>query len=178
MGQYSEMITAAARRTRAFADKLIVGVKPEQAARKPRFESPGVAVVVDCNHPTWVFGHLSLYPNRMMTFCGLETTAVSPAAGWEDLFKAGTQCQDDPKGTIYPAWSEITAAYFKNTDLLLAAVPALDDKVLLREFPEPKYREFFPTIGTGLTFMMNNHVMMHFGQISTWRRCFGLPSAL
>ena len=29
-----------------------------------------------------------------------------------------------------------------------------------------------------LTFMLTSHFMLHMGQISTWRRCFGLPSAM
>ncbi len=35
----------------------------------------------------------------------------------------------------------------------------------------------FPTLGALANFLMNNHVMMHIGQVSTWRRAMGLPSA-
>ena len=35
----------------------------------------------------------------------------------------------------------------------------------------------FPLLGGRVLFMCNNHLMMHLGQISAWRRCMGLPAA-
>src|SRR4051812_16778783 len=102
MGQHLDLVLQGAKRSRAFADKLLAGIKPEQAASKPRFETKAGLTIVDTNHPVFVFGHLSLYPARIMKFGGLDGSAVAAPAGWEDLFKAGVLCHDDPEGKIYP----------------------------------------------------------------------------
>src|SRR5438067_2491882 len=113
MGQYLEMMTGGAKRARAYTEKLLVGVKPEQAARKPHFESPAAATVVDTNHPVFVFGHLGLYPTRIATFLGIDGSAWAAPAGWEELFKAGAPCLDDPDGKIYPGLAAVMAQYYK-----------------------------------------------------------------
>jgi hypothetical protein len=178
MGQYLDMMLAGAKRSRLYSEKLLVGVKPEQAARKPHFETGGAPLMVDTNHPTFVFGHLALYPARIMKFAGLDNTAFAVPAGWEDLFKAGVPCHDDPEGKIYPKLDVVTAQFFKGTDAMIATLEKTDDNILLVPTPDEKMRERFPLAGAAITFMLNNHVMLHLGQISAWRRCFGLPSAM
>ncbi|HYE61944.1 MAG TPA: hypothetical protein VD997_08095 [Phycisphaerales bacterium] len=178
MGQYLNMMIDSSRRGRGLAEKLLVGIKPEQAARKPHFETPAAPQLIDTNHPTFCYGHLAIYPARMLKVAGLDSTAAACPPEWDNLFKAGSPCLDDKDGTIYPAFSTITAALFKNMDAAFAQLSTLDDKVLLNQMPDERYREFFPTVGIGLNFLLNNHVMMHLGQVSVWRRCFGLPSAM
>src|SRR4051812_19662789 len=177
MGQYLDLVLAGAKRGRIYAEKLVVGIKPEQAGRKPHFEAGGAPVMVDTNHPLFVLGHLSLYPVRIMKFAGLEGGPAAPAGG-EEIFKAGGPCHDDPDGKIYPKWEAVMAQYYSATDAMLAALAKADDKVLLAPTPDEKMRERFPQAGAAMAFMLNNHVMMHMGQISVWRRCFGLPSAM
>jgi len=178
MGQYMEMMLGGARRGRVYAEKLVVGIKAEQAARKPHFETPGAAQVVDTNHPTFVFGHLALYPARIAKFAGLDGAALAAPAGWEELFKAGAPCVDDPDGKVYPGFDVVMKQYYKATDGLIAALEKVDDKALLAVTPDEKMRERFPLAGSAVNFMLNNHVMMHMGQVSAWRRCFGLASAM
>jgi hypothetical protein len=173
-----DMMLAGAKRARVYADKLLAGIKPEQAARKPHFETDGVPLMVDTNHPVFVFGHLALYPARILKFAGLDGSALAAPAGWDDLFKAGVPCHDDPDGTIYPKLDVVVAQYLKATDAMLATLEKTDDKVLLAPTADEKMRERFPVAGAAMTFMLNNHVMMHMGQVSVWRRCFGLPTAM
>ncbi|MEK6701236.1 MAG: DinB family protein, partial [Planctomycetota bacterium] len=130
-------------------------------------------------HPAFVYGHLALYPARMLGFVGVDASKVAVPAHYPDVFKAGVECKDDPEGTIYPEREEILEQFYRNYDGVFAELTKLDDAVLLKPHPDEMIREkYFPTIGNALTFMLNNHVMMHLGQISTWRRCFGLPSAM
>ncbi len=178
MGQYIDMVIGASRRARGYGEKLLVGIKPEQAARKPRFESAGAAHEIDTNHPTFVYGHLALYPARMLRLAGLDAAAATPPAEWEPLLKAGAPCLDDPQGTIYPGLDVVSGAFLKNMEIAYTALAALRDEKLLEPTPDERYREYFPTVGTALTFMMNAHVMVHMGQVSAWRRCFGLPTAM
>jgi hypothetical protein len=178
MGQYLEMMLQGARRARFYSEKLLAGIKPEQAACKPRFEKTGGPTVVDTNHPVFVFGHLALYPARIAKFAGLDGSALATPAGWEDLFKAGVPCQDDPDRKIYPSLEAVSTHFMKATDGLIAMLEKVDDKVLTAPTADERMRERFPLAGAAIAFMLNNHVMMHLGQISVWRRCFGLPSAM
>jgi len=178
MGQYLSFMIDSSRRGRGLADKLAVGIKPDQAARKPHFETAGTAQVIDTNHATFCYGHLALYPSRMMKVAGLDAAPVSCPPEWENLFKAGAPCLDDKDGTIYPAFDTVRAAFTKNMDAAYDILSKVDDKILLAPTPDERYREYFATTGVALNFLLNNHLMMHLGQVSAWRRCFGLPSAM
>lgn len=178
MGQFLDQIVMASKRGRGFSEKVLVGIRPEQFARKPRFETVGGPRVVDCNHPCFVFGHLSLYPSRIAMFLNVDAAGLDAPTGFEALFKAGVDCQDDVEGKIYPAMETVTRAFFQSYDRLYERMARVDDAVLLREVPEERYRQFFPTVGAAAGFMLTSHIMMHMGQVSTWRRCFGLPSAM
>lgn len=177
MGQFAELIVASARRSRSYAERILKGVTAPDFARKARFEDKGRLVVIESNHPAWAFGHLGLYPARVLEMLGLDGSKVAAPAGYEGLFKDGTACQDDPTGKIYPAMESVTAHYFRATGVVLDTVVRLDDKALLAATVEEKYREAFPLVGGRVNFMLNNHVMMHLGQVSAWRRCMGLPPA-
>ena len=58
MGQYAQMIAAAAKITRGYGERILVGVTAQQFARKATVNGK----VIDANHPAWVFGHLATYP--------------------------------------------------------------------------------------------------------------------
>ena len=178
MGHYLNFMIDSSRRGRGLAEKLAAGIKPDQAARKPHFETPAAAQVVDTNHPVFCYGHLALYPARMLKLVGLDAAPAACPPEWENLFKAGVPCHDDQEGTIYPSFEVVKTAFLKNMDAAYEALGKLDDKALLTVTPDDRYREFFPTVGIALNFLLNNHVMMHLGQVSAWRRCFGLPSAM
>jgi hypothetical protein len=178
MNLTADIITFTGNFTLRYADLLANGITPQIAARKPTFETATGLKVIDTNHATFIFGHLGLYPTRIFTLAGLDTAPVAAPAAWSDLFKAGVQCQDDPKGTIYPAWDQVLAHYKKSYETAIARIASMDESFFARENPDPKARERFPTIGKITNFLLNNHPMSHLGQVSTWRRCMGLPSAM
>lgn len=176
MGQAIDQIILAGRKGVGYAEKLASDVKPEIFARKPRFRDAGKDTVVDCNHPAFVYGHLALYPARLMGFLSLDATKVPVPGHWSDLLKAGVDCKDDPEGTIYPKKDEVLGTFLKNYATLFDSMAALDDSIMSMPHPDENVRaKFLPTIGSAMTFMMTSHVLMHAGQISTWRRCFGMP---
>lgn len=178
MGQVFEQLIIAARRGLGLAEKMLVGVTPQTFARKPRFETTAGTKIIDCNHPAFVYGHLSLYPARLLTLAGLDPAPVAAPAEFTDLFKAGVECKDDPEGTFYPSMDTITRTFYKGHDEAFDRISVLDDAVLQHPTPDERYRQHFPTVGVALTFMLTSHFMLHMGQVSTWRRCFGLPSAM
>ena len=62
---------------------------------------------------------------------------------------------------------------------MLDAVRATSTETFAADNPmEGRMKEMFPTVGVAVNFLVNNHVMMHLGQISTWRRLMGLGSAM
>ena len=178
MGSNVQMIVNCARRSLFVAAKLLEGVDPKVAARKPRFETTDGAKVIDTNHPVFVYGHLSLYPARVAGMIGLNAAGVDIPAAWNDLFKAGAPCIDDVAGTLYPTIGEVGSKLATATEACLAAMDSLDDAALLVPPSDERFRERFFTVGGAANFLLNNHVMLHLGQVSAWRRCFGLPSAM
>jgi hypothetical protein len=176
MGQFAEMILAGAKRSRGYAERILSGITPQIFARKPRFEGPGKTVVIETNHTAWAFGHLSLYPAFVLQMLGQSPGKVVPSPAFEALFKDGTPCQDDPDGKIYPAMETITTTYFRNYDAAFEIIAGLSDAALSAP-SEEKARANWPLVGGRVNFMLNNHIMMHMGQLSAWRRCMGLPPA-
>ncbi len=170
MGSMGETIATAGKRARGFAERALAGIRPEQFARKPLIGG----VTIDTNHPAFIYGHLSLYPARIMAGLGVDPVPVATPPGWMDLFKAGCPCRDDPEGRIYPPMPEVTQAFLKSYDAALAAVAKADDAVLARPLPDENYRQHFPTIGVATLVYCCSHVAMHMGQVSAWRRCMGL----
>lgn len=173
MGAFADSIVAAAKRSRMYADRLLKGVSPEQFARKPVVGG----VVIDCNHPAFVFGHLATYPAKVAVMVGRQAPGTEAPPHFEELFKNGAPCHDDAAGRLYPSMGAIVSAYNGTHDAVFQLVAGLSDELLAGENQEPRYREFLPTAGQGALFLLNNHVAMHLGQISTWRRCMGLPPA-
>lgn len=168
------MIAAGASLSIPNARRLIAGVDAVQFARLARCGG----VIVQSNHPAWVYGHLALYPSRVLTALGQPAAIATPPDGFEALFKNGAACVDDPDGSIYPPMERITALFFDAYEAAFAAVAAAEDGVLLGENPSPgRMRELFPTLGAMFMFYLGGHVQMHLGQVSAWRRMIGLPPA-
>lgn len=177
MTTHLENLITAANRTRDMAVVLFGGITPEKACLKPRFETAGGLVIVDTNHPTFICGHLSLYAARLHMFVGKDSASVAAPNGWDAIFKAGVNCEDDPKHTIYPAWDVVRDKFVSSTAATIKMLATLDDSVLLRPMTDEKAKAFFPTVGVALSFMLTTHIAVHMGQLSAWRRCFGLPAA-
>lgn len=173
MPRHIDIVISGGRFVLSYAELLAKGITPEIAARKPRFNT-----TIDTNHPTFVFGHLAIYPARALDRLGVPSPSVVTPPGFEDRFKAGVECTDDPSGTAYPAWPVVRDAFFTLTRAMLDVLPTVPDAKLLEPTPDPKARERFPTLGMLASFYTLGHAMMHLGQVSAWRRCFALPSAM
>jgi hypothetical protein len=176
MTSFAETIVAGGKVSVTMANRMLNDVKPETFARQPRLASG----LVKTNHLAFIFGHLASYPAGWLQAAKLEVPpeCVMPV-GWSDLFPAGKECRDDPEGTIYPPMAEIVAFFNKSHETALAKLAGLSDARLSEPNPrEGRLREMFPTLGGMLMFYMTSHMMLHIGQASTWRRCFGLGSVM
>ena len=175
MGSIANAIIPAGNLSKMYAEMMLKDVTPAMFAR---FASPG-GKVIQSNHAAFVFGHLAMYPHRIFDMLGQPKGATTPPEGWEALFKAGVECKDDPTGTIYPSMEKIVSFHKAAYDAALTAVAAASDEQLMKPNPaEGRMKEMFPTVGAVCNFILAAHPMSHYGQVSAWRRCFGLGSAM
>ena len=175
MGHLSDLIVTNTRLSMGLADMLLKGVFADRFAR---FTSPG-GDPIHTNHPAFVLGHLSIYPQRALgDFLGLEVGNAKVPERYPELFGAGVECKDDPSGTIYPPMDEIVNYFRASHTDLMAKIPAVSDETLAQVNPNERFRERCPTTGQAIAFLMGSHAMMHLGQFSAWRRCEGLGAAM
>jgi hypothetical protein len=164
---FATLITICADRCVGYAEMLCKDIPAEKF---------GHMSVPTLSHPAFNIGHLSLYPNRVLTLIG-RTDCVKEKAGWDKLFAAGCACVE--QDGRYPAKDELIATYVERYRTTIAAINESPDEIFARPNPmEGRMRELFPSVGFAVNFMMNNHPMMHLGQVSAWRRTVGLPSAM
>jgi len=175
MGQLGKTIATAGSFTIFYAESLLKNVNPDTFARKPVVGGK----TIDCNHPAWVYGHLAVYAAGMCDMLGIPQGPAAKPAGWDDLFKNKTECIDDPSGKIYPRMETITRHFLDGYKHILAKLPEIDDAVFAKPNPAGgRMTELAPTIGGAVAFFLTGHAMSHLGQVSTWRRCMGLGSAM
>jgi hypothetical protein len=168
LGQVATIIKGSNAHTMAYADRILAGISPEQFRRMP----PGI----NTNSPAFNFGHLALYPERLLAMLGREDLA-RPDEKWEELFNAKAVCKDDPDGTIYPPMEQIVARFRDRHKVLMEVISETKDEVFAKPNPNEQMASRFPTIGVLANFLLTAHIMMHMGQTSTWRRVMGLPAA-
>jgi len=156
---------------------LLDGVAPGSFARQP---PDNTGQRVQCNHPAFVVGHLSLYPARALDMLGVEHGPAAIPDGFEQLFSPGAACHDDPDGSIYPEMDQIVSQYDAAHQTLLDTLPNIDDATFAKENPIERMRDRLGliTVGDACNFLLTGHTQFHLGQISTWRRAMGLGSAM
>jgi len=175
MGSIANAIVPAGNLSKMYSEMMLKDVTPTMFAR---FASPG-GKVIQSNHAAFVYGHLAMYPHRVMDMLGLPKGVTAVPEGWEGLFKAGVECKDDPAGNIYPSMEKIVAFHKAASETALAAIAEASDGQLAAPNPgEGRMKEMFPTVGAVCSFIVAAHPMSHFGQVSAWRRCMGLGSAM
>ena len=131
----------------------------------------------DAMHPAFAYGHLAIYPNRVLEAINADTRGEADD-DFDGLFTPQQRSLDDADGSIYPPKQRILELFRQRHQTLAQALESVDDAVLLREHPDPDRRERFPTIGAMATFMVGGHAMLHLGQVSTWRRVKGYGPAM
>jgi uncharacterized damage-inducible protein DinB len=146
-----------------FADRLVKDLSTEQMAAQPG----GVI-----NHPAWTLGHLAVSADYLGELLGLESDVPE---GWSELFKTGGEPSGD--ASIYPAKEEMLRVLEEKHAKNAVAIQNIDAALLSEPHPNEKTRNYFPTRGDQIVFMMTSHEMDHLGQIAAWRRAMGLGSA-
>jgi len=166
------------------AHMMLTDLRADQFARLPLESEPHPEPAssherVPCNHPAFVFGHLSLYPARTMEVLGVDHGAAVPDS-YESLFAPGVACRDDPDGAIYPDMDAIVKQFDAAHQTLLDTLPTVEDDAFAAENPNQRMRDRLglTTVGDACAFLLAGHMQFHLGQLSTWRRTMGLGSAM
>lgn len=174
MGNIGKALAAPGQFSVNYGEGLLKDVKQDIFARHPLIDGKRVAA----NHPAWVYGHLAIYSSRMCEMMGIDLGPAAKPADWDELFKNGTECKDDPAGTIYPKMDVLTNHFINGHKHVLAHLPEVSDDVLLRPNPAGgRFAEMLPTAAAAIGFLLIGHPQQHLGQVSTWRRTFGLGPA-
>lgn len=171
----AEVIAQNTRQVIGLGSMMLGDVKDEHFARKPFAD----AKVVNTNHPAFVYGHLAIYPEKLLGMVELDTSGCEVPAAFAEMFQAGAECNDDPNNSIYPSRDKIIEAFTRNHTVLAERLGNVQESVLARENPrEGRIKQMCPTIGSMAAFLTSTHPMLHFGQISAWRRMMGYGSAM
>ncbi len=174
MGQVGATVAEAATMGTRYAERLLGGISPERFAR---FARPGDETVL-ANHPAFIIGHLSLYPQKVVALLGGDIASVAPPEIYEKLFSKEAKCQDDVDGTLYPTREHLVQFFDRSYNVAMEMLRQTSDAQLAVPNPvESPIQHVLPTLGSLLAFYMTGHVMLHLGQLSTWRRMEQLPPA-
>jgi hypothetical protein len=122
------------------------------------------------NHPAWIVGHMV---TTMEFAAKMAGASYKSPEGWNELFGMGSKPVDD--AAKYPDLATLLAEWDKGIEAVGPTLESLSDEALAAEMPEEGFRQMMPTLGDGLTFILNGHIVMHAGQLSAWRRANGMP---
>lgn len=145
-----------------FMKNLLQGIDAGKLTHQPR---PGM------NHPLWIVGHLAWTMEFPAKLLGVAYKAPD---GWDKLFGMKSKPVDD--AAKYPAITALLAELDRGIQVIGPALDSLSAEALAAEMPEEGFRQMMPTVGDGLTFILNSHIAMHTGQLSAWRRACGMPA--
>lgn len=125
------------------------------------------------NHPVWIVGHLTGSASR-----GIEQLGGSAPLpdGWAETFGIASKPVTNP--AAYPDWQTLTDKLATAHQAFLAALQNADDARLAMTNPLERARGRFPTIGDFAVYLLTVHPATHWGQLSSWRRAIGMPSAM
>ncbi len=173
--QISTLIVTGRARVEFLGEGLLKDIDPKTAGQFPVKDGQPI----NCNHPVFVYGHLSIYPQMVIGILKGDPSTAAVPESYNGLFMHGVDCQNDPDNTIYPSLDEVVTNYKKAYAALVEFAKTLDDDFLAQEIQGSEgFKDAFGTNGVMLMFLLHNHPMFHLGQVSTWRRAIGLGSAM
>ncbi len=151
-----------------YAQKLLDGIADDQMTVQPTVDGHTLK-----NHPAWIIGHLANTSAGFGTMLlGVESQQPD---GWQEKFGAGSEPVAD--ASQYPDKQSLADKLADVHAFVAESFKNVDDARLAEPNPAERLAQVFPTIGEMITFVLTSHEATHLGQLSTWRRAMGLPSA-
>ena len=121
------------------------------------------------NHPAWVIGHLT---HTCQMIGGVVGLGEWLPRDWAKRF--GTDSTPISDANAYEIKNHALAMLTDAQGRVMRAVAEVTDAQLDQPFPDPAFRDVFPTVRHALTQVLVGHTSMHVGQITVWRRAMGL----
>jgi len=140
---------------------LLEGIDADKTTHQPY---PGA------NHPVWIVGHIADSMGFGAQLAGVDYKAPD---GYGALF--GMNSSPEDAAAKYPDLAAVLAELDRAVGIIGPALEAVTDEQLAAEMPDEGFRKMMPTVGDGLTFLVNGHITTHVGQLSAWRRACGMP---
>jgi len=130
-----------------YAERLLKNVPADRAGR---FAVPG-GVIVESNHPAFIYGHLSLYAPKILRLIGHPAPPIPD--GFELVFSKDAKCVDDADGDLYPPLDQVVAFFLEGHRMTMGALRSTPDTTFDQPNPaEGRMKELFPTIGSAQAF--------------------------
>ena len=123
------------------------------------------------NHPAWTVPHLCCGLRLGMDMLGLVERSSCPVV-WRETTDIGTLPVDDR--SVYPSGKVALETYLRCAEEYARAVRGTDPVVFDQVNPVVEERDFYPTIGHGVLYILLSHTPMHLGQLIAWKRAAGL----
>jgi len=150
------------RRNGAYALRLVGDLSDSQMTSQPILGRV-------LNHPAWILSHLTLY-----TTIAAAMLRNSPFPDPADhIF--GPKSEPSAEPGAYPARTALIEQFKTAHVDAEAALIAVRDDVLASPTMLERWRPLHPTTGDMLVTLMVKHESAHLGQLSAWRRAWGLP---
>ncbi len=143
---------------------LLDGVEADKITQQP---------FAGANHPAWIIGHITISMEFAASLAGVEYKAPE---GYEELF--GMKSKPDSEPGKYPGLAALLAELDKSVESVTPGLESVTAEQLAAEMPNEGFRDLMPTVGDGLTFVLNGHITTHIGQLSAWRRANGMPHVM
>lgn len=125
------------------------------------------ATIANGKNPAWIVGHHAVAADMACELCAGTATLKD----WNPLFAPGTHPNPDLGAT--PSKSELLDALAERHAAAIAAFKAVSDDQLASQFPIPEYRDFFPTVGDAVIYLLAAHEGYHNGQLQQWKLASG-----
>ncbi|MEM8873452.1 MAG: DinB family protein [Planctomycetota bacterium] len=115
------------------------------------------------NHPAWTLPHCAMGNGMLLGFLGKD--GLCPEAWGENTGNGSMPSMDR---TEYPPDADVVDVLRKQAaEITVEAIEAAD---LGAEMPHEGMREFWPTVGHAVAYMLVHHLADHKGQLLAWRR--------
>jgi hypothetical protein len=121
------------------------------------------------NHPAWTLGHLCTAGGFALAL--LDEPGDAPARDMQVLYGPGSQPK--PDRSLYMPRHEALARLTAIHARAAVVVPAKHADYFARPSPE-SLRQWAPTIGQLVFYLLAAHESYHIGQLAQWRKAAGL----
>ena len=123
------------------------------------------------NHPAWTLSHLNTAAGFIIQLLGGTDSIPSP----DEAKSFGPGSTPTADRTLYRSKSDLLAQLSHRHALAEAIVRERHAAHFPRETP-PQLRNFAPTIGRIIVYLLATHESYHLGQLQQWRRAAGLKT--